>query len=143
MINFIHHEYDLELTYYKYCSIKSTGLINCTGFLLGVLVLDFRKVLTSKRTVSIKSTGLINCTGLLLRQLYASITCTDFEEYFKSGSLILFQVSPYFFGLIIRVSIFLFNLMPSSAPCLHMIKRLTLPIYVLANVIFKKEKSLF
>ena len=49
--------------YHKYCSIKSTGLINCTGFLLRVLVLDFPKVLTAKCTVSIKSTDLINCTG--------------------------------------------------------------------------------
>ena len=55
--------------YHKYCSIKSTGLINCTGFLLRVLVLGFQKVLTAKRTVSIKSTGLINCTGFLLRVL--------------------------------------------------------------------------
>ena len=43
--------------YYKYCSIKSTGLVNCTGFLLRVLVLDFPKVPTAKCTVSIKSTG--------------------------------------------------------------------------------------
>ena len=49
--------------YYKYCSIKSTGLVNCTGFLLRVLVLDFSKVLTAKCTVSIKSTGLTDCTG--------------------------------------------------------------------------------
>ena len=56
--------------YYKYCSIKSTGLVNCTGFLLRVLVLDIPKVLTAKRTVSIKSTGLINCTGILVSLLY-------------------------------------------------------------------------
>ena len=56
--------------YYKYCSIKSTGLINCTGFLLRVLVLNLMKALTAKRTVSIKSTGLINCTGILLSLLY-------------------------------------------------------------------------
>ena len=45
----------------------------CTGFLLGVLVLGFPKVLTAKRTVSIKSTGLIDCTGFLLSVLYFSI----------------------------------------------------------------------
>ena len=53
--------------YYKYCSIKNTGLFNCTGFLLRVLVLDFPKLLTAKRTVSIKSIGL--CTGFLLSVL--------------------------------------------------------------------------
>ena len=52
--------------YYKYCSIKSTGLVNCTGFLLRVLVLSRIKALTAKCTVSIKSTGMINCTGFLL-----------------------------------------------------------------------------
>ena len=60
--------------YYKYCSIKSTGLVNCTGFLLRVLVLDFPKVLTAKCTVSIKSTGLINCTGFLLSVLIIGST---------------------------------------------------------------------
>ena len=43
--------------------------MNCTGFLLRVLVLGFLKVLTAKRTVSIKSTGLINCTGFKLNVL--------------------------------------------------------------------------
>ena len=61
--------YVLSDFYYKYCSIKSTGLVNCTGFLLRVLILDFPKLLTAKRTVSIKSTGLINCTGFLLSVL--------------------------------------------------------------------------
>ena len=43
--------------YYKYCSIKGTGLIDCTGFLLRVLVFEYPKVLIAKSTVSIKSTG--------------------------------------------------------------------------------------
>ena len=43
--------------YYKYCSIKGTGLIDCTGFLLRVLVLEYPRVLIAKSTVSIKSTG--------------------------------------------------------------------------------------
>ena len=60
--------------YYKYCSIKSTGLVNCTGFLLRVLVLDFSKVLTAYCTVSIKSTGLKNCTGFLLSVLFIDLT---------------------------------------------------------------------
>ena len=49
--------YLLSHFYYKYCSIKRTGLINCTGFLLSVLVSEFFLVLTAKRTVSIKRTG--------------------------------------------------------------------------------------
>ena len=43
--------------YYKYCSIKSTGWINCTGFLLRVLLSEVWKVLIAKSTVFIKSTG--------------------------------------------------------------------------------------
>ena len=65
--------------YYKYCSIKSTGLIGCTGFLLRVLFLSVPKVLTAKSTVSIKSTGfefmevLILCAIFLSRVLVLSL----------------------------------------------------------------------
>ena len=80
--------------YYKYCSIKSTGLINCTGFLLRVLVLGSPKVLTAKRTVSIKSTGLINCTGILSCLLYFSLSKSNLIDIF----LILSKISTLTFS---------------------------------------------
>ena len=83
------HNYLLCDFYYKYCSIKSTGLINCTGFLLRVLVLGFLKVLTAKSTVSIKSTGLINCTGILLCSLYFSLSKSNLIDIFLIFSKIL------------------------------------------------------
>ena len=74
--------------YYKYCSIKSTGLINCTGFLLRVLVLGSPKVLTAKRTVSIKSTGLINCAGILSCLMHFSLSKSNLIDIF----LIFFKI---------------------------------------------------
>ena len=37
--------------------MKGTGLTDCTGFLLKVLVLEYPRVLIAKSIVSIKSTG--------------------------------------------------------------------------------------
>ena len=66
--------YVLSDFYYKYCSIKGTGLIDCTGFLLRVLVLEYPKVLIAKSTVSIRSTGFQNSEVLMPR---ATLTPSD------------------------------------------------------------------
>ena len=103
--------------YYKYCSIKSTGLIECTGFLLRVLVLSFSKVLTAKSTVSIKSTGFrilfiigvcvweywcLELSGLLLtarNDIYFTQSCEQRLEIVIKFILVISTLVLYWFSI--------------------------------------------